>query len=281
MKLKYYIGKIVPIVIVIVSICIAIFPFIWMLFVSIVPDQVTAKFPPDISVKSISISNYIALFTDPDYAGVAVSIRNSLIVAVVSSTLVVFFGLLAAYGFYRFKFWGKNVFYTGILLGRMFPLVSLLVPLYLVLNQLNLINTLAAVIISHTVIFLPLMIWFMRGYMQSSVPGALLDAAKIDGCNDFVVLFRIVAPITIPGIIGLTMLLFIFSWGEYFFASAFVFGSDVMTMPVRLQTIMFSATKFSWSIVMAMGISGAIIPLILGIIFQKQLISGLTAGAGK
>jgi len=143
-----------------------------------------------------------------------------------------------------------------------------------------LINKLPSLIIAHTVIFLPLMIWFMRGYLQS-VPSELIDAAALDGCNEIKILFMVVMPVVYPGIIGISILLFIFSWGEFFFASSLLYGNDVITLPVKLNTILGSSTTFVWPVVMAIGVIGSIFPLIFGFIFQKQLISGLTKGIGK
>ncbi|MHB8276502.1 MAG: carbohydrate ABC transporter permease [Candidatus Humimicrobiaceae bacterium] len=278
--IKRNIIKIIIYTIIAITIFIAIGAFIWMLFVSLSGSTVaTQKFPPDIS-EGITFNNYIAIFKDPANAGVARSLLNSSIASISAIFFVTIIGLIGSYGFYRFNFFGKNIIYLGILVGRMFPLVSLIVPLYLLFSQINLINKLPSLIIAHIVIFLPLMVWFMRGYMQS-VPSELIDAASLDGCNEIKILFLVVVPVVYPGIVGISILLFIFSWGEFFFASALLYGNDVITLPVKLNTMLGSATTFLWPVVMAIGVIGSILPLVLGFIFQKQLISGLTKGIGK
>lgn len=294
-ELKKYLGISLRIVIIVLSLFLALFPVVWMLFLSLVPDLTTPKFPPPVGLGDLSLHNYAGLLLGEkaerggwdgighmsQYPVVRI-ILNSAMVAVSATALTIFLGLNAAYAFHRFDFWGKRVLYVSIIIGRMFPLISLLVPFYLLFAQLNMINKLPSLIIVHTIIFLPLFIWFTRGYMQS-IPASMIDSGKVDGAGEIRILWRIVAPVTLPAIAGIGILIFIFSWGEYFFASALLWKDVSITFPIMLQLALtgMSGNTFFWSVIMALGVIGGILPLIIGIVFQKQIISGLTSGVGK
>lgn len=279
-KKKLPLSLIIPGTILVFALIVAIFPAIWMILVSLVPLAFTLKFPPDLSINNISFSNYLSVFTSPYYSGTAQAIRNSAIVATSSTLIVLLVGTLAAYGFSKFDFPGKRIFYIGIMIGRMFPLVSLLIPIYLVLNQLRLVDTRTGLVLVHTIISLPLMVWFMRGYIQS-IPSELIDAARVDGCNELQIFYRIIMPTAMPGLVGMSTLIFVFSWGEFFFALALTYSPNVATLPVRLLVILHGVTQFDWGVVMAIGVLGSIFPIIIGVLFQKYIIAGITAGAIK
>ena len=281
-------------VIIAVSVFLALFPVVWMVFLSFLPDLRTPKFPPPVGASDFSVRNYTSLlFLGKDVGALeglgSISqypvlriILNSGIVALSSTALTIFLGLNAAYAFHRFDFWGKRLLYTSIIIGRMFPLISLIVPFYLLFAQLRMINKIPSLIIVHTIIFLPLFIWFCRGYMQS-IPAAMIDSGKVDGASEVRILWGLVAPVVLPAIFGMGILIFIFSWGEYFFASALLWDNYSITFPLLLQLALtsFTGSTFFWSAIMALGVVGAIVPLVVGIVFQKQIISGLTAGVGK
>lgn len=271
-------ASILRIIIWIFAILVALLPVIWMFSISLIPQAATMKFPPNFS--NITFNNYKAVFVEPFFMGFPQAILNSIIVSFSSTLIVIILGLLAAYGFSKFNFPFKRGLFMGVLIGRMFPLVSLLIPIYLVLNQLKLINTKTGLIIAHVVIFLPLMIWFLKGYMQS-LPQEVIDSARIDGCGEVNIIFKIIAPLALPGVIGMGILIFVFSWGEFFFASALMSSPSVVTFPVRLNVQISSMTMLYWGPIMAYSLIASAIPITLGLIFQRQIVSGLTAGAIK
>lgn len=296
-KFQKYFSIAVGVIIIIISLSIAIFPVIWMTFISFEPAVVTAKFPPPINREAFSVSNYkdIILSTMNKDLSTAEkglghmanlpilrSLVNSFIVATSATAIVIFLGLNGAYAFHRFNFWGKNIFFTGIIIGRIFPIIAFLVPFYILFGQLHMLNKVISLIFAHVVIFLPLFIWFTRGYMQG-IPQSIIDSGKVDGASEIRILWAIVAPVCMPAISGMGILIFIFSWGEFFFASALLWSADVITMPIVLKAALatVSGSSFYWSGIMTLGVIGAIVPLIIGIVFQKQIISGLTAGMGK
>ena len=169
-----------------------------MIFLSLLPGLNTPKFPPPIGPGAFSLSNYAGLLFPSEDVGalggvgsmsqypVIRIIFNSAIVALSATALTILLGLNGAYAFFRFDFWGKRFLYISIIVGRMFPLISLLVPFYLLFAQLGMINSLPSLVIVHTIIFLPLFIWFSRGYMQS-IPSAMIDSGKMDGAGDLCV----------------------------------------------------------------------------------------------
>jgi multiple sugar transport system permease protein len=265
-----------------VATVVALFPLFWMLVVSLAPMSRTMRFPPpNFTLRSLTLSSYVALFRAPRYYAVVASIRNSIVVSLATTVITAALGSLGAYGFARFEFPMKRILFTLVVLARVFPLASLLIPLFLVLRSLHLINTLHGLIMLYVVIFLPMVVWFMRGYFLS-LPPELEDAARIDGCNEVQVLYKVVAPTALPGLVAAATLVFFFAWGEFMFAFVVLYSDNMVTIPVRLAAMSaMRAGDSIWNPILALGMISTIVPLALAMIFQREIVSGLTAGAVK
>jgi ABC-type glycerol-3-phosphate transport system permease component len=204
-------------------------------------------------------------------------IGNSAIVAAGTVSLTLLLASMAAYGFSAFRFrGGRALFYMFVLL-LIVPVPVGIIPLYVIVVRLHLIDTYLALILPYTAGSLPLSIFLLRQFFQS-VPQELTDAARIDGCTHWTAFWRIIIPISKPGLATVTILTFIGSWNEFFLALIFIRNPNLMTLPLGLQTF-FYQYRVEWNYLFA-ALSMAVIPIVaVYLAMQRQFISGLTAGA--
>jgi len=208
-----------------------------------------------------------------------ITLRNSLMVASSVTFIALTFGSFAAYALIRLRFPFRNVLLIGILGTRMIPEISLVIPLYLFATRFGLFNTPAILIITYLSFALPFAIWLMAAFFDT-IPVELEDAARIDGCNRLQTLWRIILPISAPGLVSTGLFVFLSAWDEFFFAL-------ILTSTVSAKTVPVAIAEFTGRYVvdvggmMTGGVLAAIPPVILALIFQRYVVSGLTAGAVK
>jgi ABC-type glycerol-3-phosphate transport system permease component len=186
-------------------------PVLWLLLLSFRPDAVVLRGVESLTSPEFVLSNYQTLFARfnvPRY------LANSLIASVVPAAVAVFVAAAAGYALVRFNFRGRGIFYSLPLIAQVVPLIQLIVPLYIFMLALNLLNTYAAVILGHLTLVLPLAVWMMAGYFRA-VPADLEEAAMVDGCTRLGALYRIVLPVAIPGITAVAIVAFLETWGEF------------------------------------------------------------------
>lgn len=248
-------------------------PYLWM-FLTSISDESTL-FTEGPSLLNATIDNYTRLFAT---VGFADNLLDSFIVA--SGTVIVGLSLsvTAAYAFSRFNFRGKRILMLQFLLINMFPLVLLILPLFVLMRQLGLLDTHLALIIANSTVAIPFSIWMMVSYING-IPRSLDEAAMTDGCSRLQALRRVVLPLCLPGIIATGIYIFITSWNEYLYALT-LGGRDVRTITVAVQTLI-GEYEVQWGLLTAGGIVGALPATVLFLIVQKRLISGLTQGAVK
>ncbi|MFV0335713.1 MAG: carbohydrate ABC transporter permease [Tropicimonas sp.] len=248
-------------------------PYLWMFLTSISPQETLFTEGP--SLLNATIGNYTRLFAT---VGFADNMLDSLIVA--SGTVIVGLSLsvTAAYAFSRFNFRGKRILMLQFLLINMFPLVLLILPLFVLMRQLGLLDTHAALIIANSTVAIPFSIWMMVSYING-IPRSLDEAAMTDGCTRMQALRRVVLPLCLPGIIATGIYIFITSWNEYLYALT-LGGREVRTITVAVQTLI-GEYEVQWGLLTAGGIVGALPATVLFLVVQKRLISGLTQGAVK
>jgi multiple sugar transport system permease protein len=208
-----------------------------------------------------------------------ITLGNSLLVASSVTIIALTLGSLASYALIRLRFPFRRSFLIGILGTRMIPEISLVIPLYLFANRVGLFNSPAILIITYLSFALPFAIWLMAAFFNT-IPIELEDAARIDGCGRIGTLFRIIMPISAPGLISTGLFVFLTAWDEFFFAL-------IMTSTVSAKTVPVAIAEFTGRYVvdvggmMTGGVLAAIPPVILSLIFQRYIVSGLTAGAVK
>lgn len=248
-------------------------PYLWMALTSLTAeDQLFTRGP---SIFDLVWSNYERLFAN---VGFARNMLDSLIVA--SGTVVVGLALsvTAAYSFSRFEFRFKRLLLLQFLLINMFPLVLLILPLFVLMRQLGLLDTHFALTIANSTIAIPFSVWMMTSYING-IPKSLDEAAMTDGCSRMQALVRVILPLCMPGIIATGIYIFITAWNEYLYALT-LGGQNVRPITVAVQT-MIGEYQVQWGLLTAGGIVGAMPATILFLIVQRRLVGGLTQGAVK
>jgi multiple sugar transport system permease protein len=231
-----------------------------------------------------TIQNYLDIFVPSLAASTvprtfAVSIWNSFRIASMVTIICVMIGSLAAYALVRIPFKMNRAIQLGIMGTRMIPEVSLVLPLFMIASTLKWINKPVVLVVTYLSFALPYTIWLLMTYFQT-VPIELEEAARLDGCNRLGILFRVVMPISIPGLISTGMFVFLLAWDEFFYALIFTSTLASKTAPVAISEFV---GRYSVNItgMMAGGILAALPPVILAFLFQRYIVRGMTAGAVK
>jgi multiple sugar transport system permease protein len=204
---------------------------------------------------------------------------NSFKVASVVTVICLLVGGIAAYALVRISFRHNQTILVGIMGTRMIPEISLVIPLFIVASRLSLIDKPAVLMITYLTFALPFAIWLMASFFQS-IPVELEDAARIDGCSRLQILYRIVMPISAPGLVSTGLFVFLLSWDEFFYALIFTSTLAAKTAPVAIAEFVGRYVT-DITAMMAGGVLAAIPPVLLALFFQRYIVSGLTAGAVK
>jgi len=253
---------------------ITVAPLVWVLSTSFKPNQEAISFPPKFLPDHPTLENYFFVLTD---SKLVLSLINSLIVSVGSTALSVTVSALGGYAFARYDFKGKNLLMSTILALFMIPVVINIIPLYIMLANVGLLNSLVALVLTFQILIIPLNIFLLKNYFES-LPKELEEAALIDGCSKLGALIRITVPMSLPGFIIAAILSFRFSWNEFVLPVVIANKPDSMIFQVALYQFI-SLYRIDWGYLTA-GINIAIIPVVvLMLIFQKKMIRGLTLGA--
>jgi ABC-type glycerol-3-phosphate transport system permease component len=222
-----------------------------------------------------SLQNYVTLFQ----TGFARNIFNSLYLCIGAVLISTFVSVLAAYAFSRMRFRAKRYIFGSVLLGQCFPWIILVTPLFILFAQLGLLNNHLSMLFVYTAISIPFSIYLLVGYLES-VPRELDEAAIIDGCSRFGVIWRIVFPIMLPGVVATATYAFMLCWTEYLFALAFLTKMPLKTMPLGLYAF-FGEDTAEWGNIMAASALTTLPTLLLFLPLQTRLASGLAAGSVK
>jgi multiple sugar transport system permease protein len=249
-------------------------PLIWVISTSFKPNQEAISFPPKFLPVSPTLENYLFVLMDPK---LVLSLTNSLLVSVGSTALSVAVSALGGYAFARYDFKGKNLIMSIILGLFMIPVVINIIPLYIMLANVGLLNSLVALVLTFQILIIPLNIFLLKNYFES-LPKELEEAALIDGCSKLGALWRITVPMSLPGFLIAAILSFRFSWNEFILPVVLSNRPDSMVFQVALYQFI-SLYRIDWGYLTA-GINIALIPVVvLMLIFQKKMIRGLTLGA--
>jgi multiple sugar transport system permease protein len=253
---------------------ITVAPLVWVLSTSFKPNQEAISFPPKFFPDHPTLENYYFVLTD---SKLVLSLINSLIVSVGSTALSVTVSALGGYAFARYDFKGKNLLMSTILALFMIPVVINIIPLYIMLANVGLLNSLVALVLTFQILIIPLNIFLLKNYFES-LPKELEEAALIDGCSKLGALIRVTIPMSLPGFLIAAILSFRFSWNEFVLPVVIANKPDSMIFQVALYQFI-SLYRIDWGYLTA-GINIAIIPVVvLMLIFQKKMIRGLTLGA--
>ena len=266
--------KIIFIVITVVVFAFILFPPVMLFLTSIKTEVDALSFPPKWIFTPTS-NNYTDIFhTSPFFK----YIRNSVIVAAMNTAASIGLGSLAAYSLARFKFRGSDNLAFWILSIRMMPPVAAIIPLYIIMKNLHLLDTPWCLVVVYLTFNLPFVVWMMKGFFED-VPREIEEGALIDGCSDFEVFRKVALPLAAPGLAATAILVFIFSWNEFLFALILT-GTKAVTLPVGIIGYM-KETGINWGYMTAGGMLALIPVIVFTILVQKHLVKGLTLGALK
>jgi len=253
-------------------------PFLWMFLASIHSQAELVTLPLHWWPKNIFLNRYVSLFTDPSNADFKHAMINSLIVAVTVVVVSILVGVFGAYAFARMQFKGRRVVLMTFLFTYMLPQIALVIPMYMILNNMGLLNSLIGLIIVDCSLVVPFVLWILSNYFLT-IPLELEESAWIDGASRVGALFRIVLPSARPGIFAACLFAFLLAWDEFMYALQFTAPYHT-TIPVAIGN--FSQQHSTdFGLVAAGGVLAALPPVILAIIFQRNVVSGLVAGAVK
>jgi multiple sugar transport system permease protein len=253
----------------------ALFPYVWMVLTSVKPNADSAQWPVRYWPSRVTFEHYETLFARTSFAG---NLWNSLVIAVGATVVGLLAAIPAAYAFSRFRFPGRRFLLVGFLTANMFPIVLLILPIFILMRMLGLLDTFVGVIAGHATFAIPFSIWMLTSYF-AAIPLELDEAATIDGASRLQAIRLVILPVAMPGIVTTAIYIFITSWNEYLFAMMLA-GQDVRTVTVALA-LFIGEFSIQWGLLTAGGTLVALPATILFLLIQKRLTGGLTAGAVK
>ena len=253
------------------------FPVLWLLSTSFKTPQELATITPKLLPASFNFDNYIKALDEQDLLRAA---RNSLIVALSTTILVIVVGVPAAYALARYRTKLRVGALGWILVSQVFPVILIVIPLFLILKQFGLNNSLLGLIIIDLVWSLPFALWMLQGY-AAAIPPDLEEAGAVDGAGRVRVLISIVFPLLVPGVVATAMFTFIASWNEFFFALVLIQDPSLNTLPLALARFVGQEGQVQLGPLAAGALLATIPSLVFFAFLQRRLTSGLLSGAVK
>ncbi|BDZ80164.1 sugar ABC transporter permease [Claveliimonas bilis] len=263
---------------VILMILILLFPFIIMLSISLKETAETIGYPPTIIPHEWTMQHFVDIF-DENIFPFLKYFKNSMYIALTTSIVAVLLGILGGYALSKLKFKGKNAISELFFLVYMFSGILLIVPLFKMLSAVGLSNSREAVIVCMIVQTLPTAIYMTRSYFDT-IPGELEEAARVDGLSRMGIIFRIVVPLSMSGIISVFVYAFMIAWNDVLFASIFIDSPDLLTIPIGLNSL-FNTPDYIWGRMMAASLVTSLPVVIMYGISQHLIRSGSTDGGVK
>jgi len=256
-------------------------PIAWMISTSLKSQYGAMQQPPQWIPSVITFENYQKLLDPRNEAGQRFLryLRNSLVVAGTTTVLGTAIAVPAAYAFSRFRFPGRRFLFITILVRNMFPAVVFLIPLFIVMRTVGLVDHQASLVITYMSFGLPLSIWLLKGFYDN-IPADLEEAALVDGATRFQAFRQVIMPLSTPGIVAAAIYVFIQAWNEYVYALTFLNSDELLTLPVGLQRY-FSEFVTDWPGLMASSFVMSIPVVVLFLVLQRFFVQALTEGALK
>jgi multiple sugar transport system permease protein len=275
-RLQKQISTVLLYIVIAIALVIIAFPVYWLISTSLKPGIEASTYPPTYIPSRLVFDNYVAVLKSENVK----FLKNSMVVALASTFLTTIMGAMAAYALSKtyIAFWIRRALMLWILVTRIFPPITTAIPYYVIIKNLGLADTYAALIITYVSYGLPFVIWLMLGFFQD-LPADIEKAAIVDGCSMWQRFRQVVLPLTLPGLAVTAIFAFIFAWNEFLYASILT-SFTAKTLPVVISTFI-SDQYLRWGEMSAMG-SMMIIPvMIFALAAQKYLVRGLTFGAVK
>ncbi len=269
-------ARVIVYILLVLSGLFALFPVLWMFLMSIRPNVEIFKWPPTFLPEEFTLEPYTKVLNNSTYLRF---FFNSYIVALVVTFSTVIVAILAGYGFSRFNFQGKKILNLFVVSTQMIPPITLLIPYFSMVVAFRLFDTYTALFLTYIVLTLPYAILMMTSYFNT-ISKELDEAVMIDGGSRFYALWRILVPLSLPGIIATTVFSFLLSWNEFAFALTLTKSTSMRTIPVGISLLM-GQHAYEWNVMMAISILGSAPVLLLYLVAQRYFLSGMTSGAIK
>ncbi len=260
----------------IVVLIIVLFPIYWMLLTGIKPKSELYLPDPKLYTLNPTLDNARSLFRRTPFL---IQMKNSLMVSTVTTSVSIIVGALAGYSISRLRYPGRNFLGSAFFFVYLIPGMLTLIPLYVLMSKLGMLNSLGVLMLAYLGAGVPFTIWVLKGYF-TTIPYEMEDAALVDGCNRLTALFRVILPLSAPGLVACAIFAFTLSWNEYLLAMLFNNTKDLWTLPVGLAGLVYGDV-FLWGEIMIGAFLMSIPVLVLYIAAQRYVVTGLTAGAVK
>jgi multiple sugar transport system permease protein len=263
-------------------------PFSWLVITSFMTDAEALSVPPHWIPQQPTLDNYRSYLAPEGSFGLRGAgaidnmhyfFRNSVIVATCVALLNVVFGTMAAYPLARMEFRGDGLLMPIYLASRMIPGIAIIIPLFLVIKRLSLLDNMLSLIITYAGFTLPFSIWILRSYF-ATVPRDLEDAARVDRCNRFDMMIRIFLPVVAPALAATAIFAFVASWGEFLYAVIFTSTTASKTITVAVAQLA-TDIMIQKTLIATGGVLAVIVPIGLALIFQRMLVQGIVSGSVK
>lgn len=264
--------------VVLVIVVYTLFPFYWAVASSLTPASLLFVTPTRYFPSEPTFNSYLAVLNNPLFRR---ALLNSVFVAGSTVLLSLLIGSFGAYALGRLAFRGKSLVLYTILSMTMFPAIAILGSLFTLVRTLGIYNTPYALILTYMTFSLPFTVWVLSNFFKS-LPVELEQAAYVDGASTFQTFYRILLPLTAPGLVTTGLLAFIAAWNEFLYALTFTLSADARTVPVAIA--LFSGEQefeIPWADIMAAAVVVTVPLVILVLVFQQRLVEGLTSGAVK
>jgi multiple sugar transport system permease protein len=253
-----------------------IFPVYWMIVSTLQPNKYSLHYPPPLFPREITFYQLAELFGNYP---LALWLRNSFLIAVMTMLLCMALSVFGAYALSSLRWKGRSTFGLFLLVTQMLPEILVLIPLYVIYRKLDMLNSLPTLALIDAAFILPICIWILKNVFDT-VPAEVMDAAVVDGCTELSVVWKIILPLTTPGLVAVAVVSFFFAWNEYLYAGIMLSSGEFMPASVGLSTLKAIAST-PVEQYMAAGLIFSILPVIFYLSMQRYIVSGLTAGAVK
>lgn len=252
------------------------FPIYWMIVSTLQPNKYTLHFPPPLIPKEITFGQFSELFVNHP---LGLWLRNSFLIAMLTMLICMILSIMGAHALSALRWRGRTLFGLFLLITQMLPEMLVLIPIYGIYRSLGVLNNLNSLAVIDAAFILPICIWILKGVFDT-VPSEILDAALVDGCTELSVIWRIILPLTVPGLVAVAVVAFFFAWNEYLYASILLGKAELMPASVGLSTLK-AIGRTPVEQYMAAGLTFSILPVLFYLLMQRYIVSGLTAGAVK
>jgi len=273
-------GKALTIILTIIVCIFALFPFVWMISTSLKTNSEIYTAAPTFIPKEPTAAGYVNMFTtETSTFNFKQWAANSVFVAFFTTAFSMIIAVLGGYGISRYRFKGRGALTYIVLTTQVLPGSLLMIPLYIIMSNLGLLDTKTGLMLAYVTFTVPFCTWMMKGFFDS-IPMSLEEAAKVDGAGTLHCFFKVVLPLTVPGLVSTGLFAFINGWNEYLFASSFMQSYGNWTLPVGIASFKGQYAT-DWGTLMAGSVLITIPVVILFLCLQKHLVGGMTAGAVK